>query len=328
MLSFLKKIRFFVSVAAVVAMVFASCSNDEVVPDYREEMRSFVIRINQQGEQLRPGFIVIPQNGMQLLTSEGGGNGTVSSPYINAIDGCGQEELYYGYDNQNNFLSENYEEQKIWLAQCRFAVNHGLEVLVTDYCSAPDLIQDSYLRCDAEGFLDFVAESRELDLIPTAVHNENTNNIDSLSQALNFLYMINPTQESKEAYLQALEQSRHDVLIIDAFFNETEALDTNDLARLRMKPQGGRRLIISYMSIGQAESYRWYWKPFWMATPPSFIVHEDPYWTGNYYVNYWDPSWQNIIAGPGDSYLTRVVTAGFDGVYLDLVNAFEFFEER
>lgn len=321
---FLRKYIFalgFVSMAA-------SCADDVVEPDYRGEMRSFVIRISDRGEQLHPGFIVVPQNGMQLLTSEGGGNGAPNVAYISAIDGCGQEELFYGYDNQNNFLSENYEEQKTWLAQCRFAVNHGLKVLVTDYCSAPELVQDSYNRCDAEGFLDFVAESRELDLIPSAAHNENSNNIDSLSQAMNFLYMINPVFETKADYIAALAQSHHDVLIIDAFFNETEAIDTNDIALLRNKPQGGRRLVLSYMSIGQAENYRWYWKPFWMATPPSFLLQEDPYWGGNYYVHYWDPVWQNIITGPGDSYVKRVVDAGFDGVYLDLVNAFEFFEDK
>src|SRR5687768_10501209 len=163
--------------AGTLALSVSSCTEERIEPDYREEMRQFVISISEKGEALKPGFIVIPQNGMDLLTSDGGGNGTVNTAYLNAIDGCGQEELFYGYDNQNNFLSENYEEQKIWLAQCRFAVTHGLEVLVTDYCSAPDLVADSYNRCDAEGFLDFAAESRELDLIPSAVHNENTNNI-------------------------------------------------------------------------------------------------------------------------------------------------------
>lgn len=321
-------LRKYILFAAVVALLQA-CSDSGVQPDYRQEMRDFVITISNRGEQLKPGFIVVPQNGMQLLTSEGGGNGTISSAYVSAIDGCGQEELFYGYDNQNNFLSENYEEQKVWLAQCRFAATHGLKVLVIDYCSAPGLVADSYNRCDAEGFTDFVAESRELDIVPSAVHNENTNNIDSLSQAQNFLFMINPTQETKEAYLQALEQSHHDVLIIDAFYDGTDALTADDLARLRNKPQGGRRLVLSYMSIGQAESYRWYWKPFWMASPPDFLLQEDPYWNGNFYVKYWDPTWQYIIAGEtDDSYVSRVVASGFDGVYLDLVNAFEFFEDK
>lgn len=320
--------RKYISCLAVIALLSA-CSESVVKPDYREEMRKFVIAISENGEALRPGFMVVPQNGMQLLTSEGGGNGAPSSEYLRAIDGVAQEELFYGYDNQNNFLSENYEEQKLWLAQCRFAHTHTLPVLVIDYCSVPTLIDDSYTRNDAEGFIDFVAESRELDYLPFGVHNENSNNVDNVSQAQNYLYLISPSVfTDKESYLQALEQSRFDMMVIDLFFNDGEQLTAADLARLRNKPQGGRRIILCYMSIGQAESYRWYWKPFWTATPPSFVLQEDPYWTDNYYVNYWDPAWQNTIAGSGDSYLNRVVDSGFDGVYLDLINAFEFFEDK
>src|SRR5687767_12080285 len=93
--------------AGTIALLVSSCTEERIEPDYREQMRQFVISISEKGEALKPGFIVIPQNGMELLTSEGGGNGTVSNSYINAIDACGQEELFYGYDNQNNFLSEN-----------------------------------------------------------------------------------------------------------------------------------------------------------------------------------------------------------------------------
>ena len=310
------------------ATALAACTTETAQPDYREEMRKFVILISERGEQLHPGFIVVPQNGMELLTSEGGGNGSPSTAYISAIDGCGQEELFYGYDNQNNFFSQTHEEAVVWLAQCRFAVSHNLTVLITDYCSAPDLVTDSYLKNDAEGFIGFAAQSRELDLVPAAAHNENTNNILTLADAQNFLYMINPVQATKEEYLVALEASRHDVLIIDAFFQGTEALTSDDLARLRNKPQGGTRLVLSYLSIGQAEDYRYYWKPFWMASPPAFLQQEDPYWNGNFYVRYWDPVWQSTIAGTDDSYVHRIVDAGFDGVYLDLVNAFEFFEEK
>lgn len=319
-------LRKYIFIAGATALL-ASCSDTSVKPDYREEMRKLIIRISQTGEALHPGFMVVPQNGMQLLTTDGGGNGSPSVDYIMALDAVGQEELFYGYDNQNNFLSENYPEQQEWLAECRFARAHGLGVLVTDYCSAPDLVADSYNRNDAEGFIDYAAESRELDLIPTVVHNEDTVNIYDFFSAKNFLYMINPNYETKAEYIAALAASHHDVLIIDAFFNG-ELLNNGDLAQLRTKPQGGHRVIMAYMSIGQAENYRWYWKPFWNATPPAFIDQEDPYWTGNFYVHYWDPAWQNIITAPTDSYVSRVVDAGFDGVYLDLVNAFEYYEDK
>ena len=81
------------------------------------------------------------------------------------------------------------------------------------------------------------------------------------------------------------------------------------------------------MSIGEAEDYRYYWREDWVAEPPSWLADENPDWPGNYKVRYWDTDWQSIIYGTGDSYLGQILAAGFDGVYLDIIDAFEYFEE-
>ena len=82
------------------------------------------------------------------------------------------------------------------------------------------------------------------------------------------------------------------------------------------------------MSIGQAEDYRYYWQTDWLGGDPTWLGIEDDNWQGNYYVKYWDGDWKNIIFGNDDAYLDKIIDAGFDGVYLDLVDAFEYFEER
>jgi len=48
---------------------------------------------------------------------------------------------------------------------------------------------------------------------------------------------------------------------------------------------------------------------------------ENPDWPGNY--KYWNPDWQTVIYGN----LGKILAAGFDGVYLDLIDAFEIFEQ-
>jgi cysteinyl-tRNA synthetase len=96
---------------------------------------------------------------------------------------------------------------------------------------------------------------------------------------------------------------------------------------LRQSP-GGDKLVLAYMSIGQAEDYRYYWKPAWKNDPPSWLDASDPEWRGDYWVRYWEPRWQEIIFGTPDSYLDRIIAFGFDGVYLDRVDAYEFYEER
>jgi len=60
---------------------------------------------------------------------------------------------------------------------------------------------------------------------------------------------------------------------------------------------------------------------------PAWLLSENPNWPGNHKVYCWDPEWQTIIYGNRDSYLVKILAAGFDGVYLDLIDAFEYFEQ-
>ncbi|MGQ9708740.1 MAG: hypothetical protein ACUVUR_07715 [bacterium] len=45
-------------------------------------------------------------------------------------------------------------------------------------------------------------------------------------------------------------------------------------------------------------------------------------------LRYWEKGWQSIIYGNDSSYLKKILDAGFDGVYLDVVDAFEYFESQ
>ena len=324
----MKKINF-VLFAAFLSISLIFCSKDVVEsPDYRKEMRHFVQKISENGRNLKPGFIVIPQNGLALLSAYGTPNGSPETDYIAAIDGVAQEELFYGYDNHDNMPSPDPEHTE-WLNMSLFARNHGLHVMIIDYCNETATMDDSYQRNSFLGFTSFQATSRELDIIPDGdPRTVNSNSIDSLRQSSNFLYLIAPDKfSSKEEMIHAMEISKYDVIVMDLFFDQETILTAADLDRLRNKPQGGTRKLICYMSIGQAENYRMYWQQYWYANQPSFILGEDQNWVDNYYVRYWDKQWQEIICGPDNSYLNQIVNAGFDGVYLDLVNAYEYFEE-
>jgi cysteinyl-tRNA synthetase len=96
---------------------------------------------------------------------------------------------------------------------------------------------------------------------------------------------------------------------------------------LRESP-GGPKIVLCYMSIGQSENYRWYWQPEWVTNPPAWLDVPDGVWAGDRWVHYWDPEWQAIIYGTPESYLDQILDLGFDGVYLDRVDAYEYYEEQ
>ena len=97
---------------------------------------------------------------------------------------------------------------------------------------------------------------------------------------------------------------------------------------MRTRPDGRRRMIFAYISIGEAESYRYYWQDNWAKARPEWLEPENPDWPGNHLVRYWHPEWQAILYGSPNAYLDRILDAGFDGIYIDGVDKFEQWKRR
>lgn len=313
----------------VAVLLLTACHKDSGPEGtgYREAMRGFVIRISETARQQDPDFIVIPQNGVPLITlTDDDAGSSPATNYLAAIDGVGQEDLFYGYD-RDDFATPAAERDWL-LGFLHRGQQQGKSILVTDYCHTPAHIADAYGRCDAEGFLSYPAPSRALDIIPAnGIHHENNLSISYLSQAQNFLYLINPANfPTKEAFIDAVRATNYDLLIMDLFLNGSQMFTAEEVQRLRVKANGGQRIVLCYLSIGEAEDYRYYWQPSWEHRRPDWLEKENPDWPGNYKVRYWDPEWQEIICGSADSYLNRILAAGFDGVYLDIIDAYEYFE--
>lgn len=79
--------------------------------------------------------------------------------------------------------------------------------------------------------------------------------------------------------------------------------------------------MLAYLSIGEAEDDRSYWTAEWATRPPEWLLEENPDWPGSHLVLYWHPEWQRIVLDA----LTAILAAGFNGVYLDCVDAYESF---
>ncbi len=319
----------------LVSINFSSCNQNDGSSvskniDYKQEMREFVENISAYSKNINPNFAIIPQNGAELISTTGDDEGSPEMDYINAIDGIGQESLNYGYDADDQATPANETQ---WMRTfLDMAKDKGtVKVMVTDYCSTRSKMDNSYLVNNNNGYISFAADKRELDNIPNypnPIYNKNLNSITNLQQAQNFLYLINPDSlySSSQDFVDAVKNTNYDFIIMDFFYNKV-AFTPTQINELKQKKDGGSRLLICYMSIGEAEDYRYYWQPDWKIGNPSFIEKENPNWEGNYVVRYWDPEWQKIIYGNNNSYLKKILDAGFDGVYLDIIDAFEQFED-
>ena len=306
-----------------------SNTNSSTTRDYRQDMRDFIQAISAYGEENIPNFIIIPQNGQEIVTQYGEEDGAPATEYLNAIDGVGREDLFYGYDNDNKPTPEG--EKNYMIAFLDICEQYGIEVLTTDYCSSYDKVDDSYTYNQAKNYISFASPQRELNVIPdypSEPYNVNSFDIQSLANSKNFLYLINPENfATKQDFISAVSQTDYDIIIMDCFFNNEE-FTASEINSLKTKKNSGIRIVISYMSIGEVEDYRYYWQDSWINSPPSWLEDENPDWEGNYKVRYWDKDWQSIIYGNDNSYLKKIINAGFDGVYLDIIDAFEYFENQ
>lgn len=151
----------------------------------------------------------------------------------------------------------------------------------------------------------------------------------------------NWTYQLQDYDLRQIRESRFDLIVMD--YSSTGGADgeftAEQIRALRQDGPCGDRTVLAYMSIGEAEDYRFYWDPSWVdangdpkASAPAYLGPTNPAWEGNYKVRYWLKAWQRVIygtaQGTGKSYLDRILDAGFDGVYLDIVDGFEYWGPR
>lgn len=280
-------------------------------------MQEFVIELSSYSKGLDSDFIIIPQNGEELSFNDLSPDDGTNQAYLDAIDAIGVEEIHYSGSQQ--IQTERIDNLTL--------LKTVKPILVSDFVSDNSDTTDAQNKSISKGFIPFVREATNYDYqeIPSLILNENTNNITSLSQAQNYLYFIGGQSKytTKQSFLSALAATNYDVILIDIFFGE-DALSKSEISQLKTKQNGGSRLIISYINVGAAEKYRYYWKDKWKLHRPLWLKKEYDGYEDEIWVKFWKKDWKNIIYGNDDSYIKKIIDSGFDGAYLDNVEAYYF----
>ena len=311
-------------------LVFSSMpvSAEKPAVDPKTAMVELISQLHSYAQQKQPVFYLLTNNGLGLYANEDGSDPALAARMLQSIDGIVLEELSYGWEMKDDTATPRAVQQAM-LDQLRQPRAAGLPVFNIDYCQLKKHRDISYRQSGAQGFINYAAERRALNKIPLGtVSGENQDAINTLAAAKNFLVLLNPELfADKSSYLAALSQSDYDLLIIDPMYNG-EFLSAADLRQLQHKPGGARRLVVAYMSVGEAEDYRPYWQRRWEVLPPDWLETENKDWQGNYKVKYWHPGWQQLLYGSEAAALDQIIRAGFDGVFLDVVDAYQYFIDQ
>lgn len=308
---------------------------DEVIAAYpgtdaalRQEMIDFVISISEYAKAQNPDFTVIPQNAVGLLgLSEDDPDSGPNTPYLEAIDGLGIEDLWFNDDAVSDWTQGDLDF--IALAQAA-----GKFVLATSYPT---------VQANQEAF---IADAIENGLIPFVTDRELTGVIDDVNA------MIEAAMEGRNfnapwstettepvdpgipadlvvdqfavqySNLDAAEMaaSPYDLLIVEGKpgDNVTAELSDEDIAGL----VASGKTMVAYVSVGQTDDARPYWEAAWTDDGTDTGVPTDaaPDWLGEQaesyaaaIVEFWNPDWQALVI----EQVTDLASRGYNGIFLD-----------
>lgn len=306
----------------VVFITFSACSKkdialNETINNPSKKMQEFISDISLHAKNKKPNFFIIPQNAIELAYNNLSIKEGINLEYMNTIDAVGIEALFY--DGDEIPFYERHEMLQ------EFSKNK--KVLVSDYLSNNNLLNDVIQKNTNESFLCFprLQENYDYTIIPEFTVNENTNDIVDLEAAKNYLYLINSENySSKEDFINSIVNTNFDIILIDLFFH-SKPLSKTDILKLKIKKNGGKRLVISYVNIGAAEKYRYYFnKDQWEINNPHWLMKPYKGYPDEIFVKYWAKEWHEIIYQKNDSYINKIIEAGFDGAYLDNVKSYEY----
>lgn len=307
--------------------------------DGRGQMRSLVSDISRTARKLNPNFVVVIQDGLDLLEQTDAGDATqkvASSPFIRSIDGVLVRGMFFRppTPKADTPFSRTHEKTTAELLRlANLAKTRGLTILTADFTDGAKMsleyVRDSLKR----GFIPFAASGRgfffdAFPKFPSRPVRENPKSISGLGQIKNYLYLTDSSQfDRQEEFVLALANTNYDAVIVDVLHRGRRPFTKRSVDGMKFKKLGSRRLVLAYMNVGNAETFRYYWQPNWREGSPGFVMSPVPGNPDRHFVEYWNPAWKKIIAGDASSYLYGIFAQGYDGVVLDGLEAFRQFEE-
>jgi endo-alpha-1,4-polygalactosaminidase (GH114 family) len=314
----------------------------EKIPNHRQFMRDIVVALADYAKKRNPRFVILARNAPGLLVKETREwkwetlrdpdhaeqypkVGTVNRTYLKAIDGLLIDGLTYGVPDYGK--PTDPEIVKPLQAAGAAIRDDGRRLLSIDYCDTKAAIVEAETKAAKAGALAYIDRdgNRDLGRLPRELpRHENAARVTDIVQARNYLPMLrSDTYGSRADWVDALAATNYDLLILDTFWRGTDSLAFDQIKKLKYKRLGSDRLIFGMLPLALARDTRFYWKPEWKLGNPSFLAAHDPDDPAETIVNYWDPKWKELIG----QYMQGIVDLGVDGVLLDQLDAYLYFED-
>jgi len=301
--------------------------------DYREEMRNFVEQIAREGRGYKRDFIIMIKNGPELLTQVVDIDFLLTAPstgFLRTLDGILIESPSFGLPKKDQPREE--KELEALMADIQIAHDNNLTVFSLDYASDPKNITQAYDFARKNTMIPYVAPDRgfrnnRLANTPARPLNENAHTVSNIFKVKNYVLIDNPAGfGSAGEYAMAMHNTNYDMIVTNIFHRRNTVLGPQNVRTMQYKKAGARRPVLAYMDIGHAYRDSFYWQDSWGEGNPSWVLERAKGATDKYRVEFWHPSWQQVIFGNNLSFLYGIFKEGYDGVLLEGVEAYKPFE--
>ncbi|MEX2642820.1 MAG: hypothetical protein WD270_05160 [Acetobacterales bacterium] len=290
---------------------------------FADRMRELIIAISAYTEQRRPGFAIIVENGLDLVTADGTLKTDPVDSFIAAIDGVIVDGLYA----PGTTIADRGEKMELVR---RGRGDHwavlAMERLPPGADPAP-----------------VVRQLQELDMIPLIAPfevspeaplpdlrnrpiNESADNITRLTGVRNYLNLTDASGfMSQGAMVELLTRTNYDMLVLPLHHPQGRYISQDDVRDLRLKRLGSRRALVGRLSVAEAEAGSYYWRPEWSVRRPRW-VQEAGRRDGTFFTRFWQREWQQILFGDSRSVIDGVLAVGLDGIVLDVANVHRIYD--
>ncbi|KAF0114831.1 MAG: extracellular endo alpha-1 4 polygalactosaminidase or related polysaccharide hydrolase-like [Rhodospirillaceae bacterium] len=291
----------------------------ERVRNFRALMRDVVITLADHARGRDPRFLVLVRGGLALIErrqeevaleeihagmpEDRLPAGTVLQHYLQTLNGLVLDDFHCAATIPRPEPSPSL----------RAAVRaQGVHLMTIEHC--PDARQ----RAANAGTVSFI-ESDPLHQAQgvAAPWGENADAVESLSRVrtMSVLGDLHGLL-SRAEWIKRVGDTNDDLLIVTPILQDRQFLSRQDIESLRLKKVGTRRLVLARLNVGQAFGDD--------GPPPQEGMNwlEAPRADGSRPARYWHPVWRQWIGAR----FAALMDLGFDGVMLEGVEAFTFFE--
>ena len=302
------------------------------VVDHREAMRQFIQSISTYARRQNRNFMVVTKDGLDLLVKKDLADEKISLPartYMRSIDAVMIDGLFYG--RQAFGLPTDKKVLETRLPLVNQAIKNGIKTFAIEYVKSPQEAQEAIKLNTARGLIPFPSMTprnvlNEIPSYPRRPLNENPKSILSMKDVKNFLYLRETAKFGRQdEFTLNIHGTNFDLVVVDIFHGRTP-LSRQAVETLKYKKVGAKRLVFAHIDIGTASSHRYYWKARWREGSPFWIKAPVPGEPDRYFVQFSQPEWRRIISGNPKSYVFGAIKQGFDGIILEGINAYRFFE--